>query len=151
MRGYQGSAFAFLSDNMWGKESNIIGNENRSFDGINFTFNEQADRTIIGDNNLYANIYAYIMRSNLVIDNVDKALGDADLKTLAKAESRVFRAWDHFLAINLYAKAYTPETAYRTAASASLNTTIWRLSLLSRQWHRSTTSSSANWRPLYPC
>ena len=111
MRGYQGSAFAFLSDNMWAKESNIIGNENRSFDGINFTFNEQADRTIIGDNNLYANIYAYIMRENLVIDNIDKALGQQDLKTLGKAEARVMRAFDHFLAVNIYAKAYTPVTA----------------------------------------
>ena len=110
-RCYNAASYYMLSDDAWTKEDHIFGNENRSFDGINFTFNEQADRTIIGDNNLYANIYAYIMRSNLVIDNVDKALGDADLKMLAKAESRVFRAWDHFLAINLYAKAYTPETA----------------------------------------
>ena len=30
MRGYQPSAFAFLSDDMWSKESNIIGYENIS-------------------------------------------------------------------------------------------------------------------------
>ena len=110
-RCYNVASFYMLSDDAWAKESNIIGNENRSFDGINFTFNEQAERTIIPDNNLYTNIYAYIMRQNLVIDNVEKASGDADLKTLAKAEARVLRAWDHFVAINLYAKSYTPATA----------------------------------------
>lgn len=111
LRGYQPASFAFLSDNMWAKESNILGNENRSRDGINFTFNEEADRTIVGDNNLYGNIYSFILRSNMVIDNIDKAPGTQTVKTLAKAEARVLRAWDHFLAINLYAKAYTPETA----------------------------------------
>ena len=110
-RCYNVASFYMLSDDAWAKETNIFGNENRSFDGINFTFNEQAERTIIPDNNLYTNIYAYIMRQNLVIDNVEKASGDADLKTLAKAEARVLRAWDHFVAINLYAKSYTPATA----------------------------------------
>ena len=111
MRCYNVASFYMLSDDAWAKESNIIGNENRSFDGINFTFNEQAERTLLADNNLYANIYAYIMRENLVIDNIDKAIGDANTKTLAKAEARVLRAWDHFVAVNLYAKSYTPATA----------------------------------------
>ncbi len=111
LRGYHPSPFAFLSDNLWAKESGIIGNENLSWDGINFTFNEQADRTLLGDNNLYENMYAFIMRSNLIIDNVDEAQGPADLKVLAKAEARMLRAWDHFLAVNVFAKAYTPATA----------------------------------------
>ncbi len=111
MRCYNVSSFYMLSDDAWAKESNIIGNENRSFDGINFTFNEQAERTILADNNLYANIYAYIMRENLVINNIDEAPGNEAMKTLAKAEARVLRAWDHFVAVNLYAKSYTPATA----------------------------------------
>ena len=111
MRCYNVASFYMLSDDAWAKESNIIGNENRSFDGINFTFNEQAERTLLADNNLYTNIYAYIMRENLVIDNVDNALGDESLRTLAKAEARTLRAWDHFVAVNLYAKSYTPATA----------------------------------------
>ena len=110
-RCYNVSSFYMLSDDAWAKESNIIGNENRSFDGINFTFNEQAERTILADNNLYTNIYAYIMRENLVIDNIDKAAGHEGMKTLAKAEARVLRAWDHFVAVNLYAKSYVPATA----------------------------------------
>jgi len=111
MRGYQPAAFAFLSDELWSKESNIIGYENISYNGINFTFNEQADRTIIPDNSLYENMYAYILRMNMVIDNIDGAEGSPEVKTLAKAEARTFRAFDHFLAVNTFAKAYTPETA----------------------------------------
>ena len=111
MRGYQPSAFAFLSDDMWSKESNIIGYENISYNAINFTFNEQADRTLLADNNLYENMYKYILRMNLILDNIDDAQGDGQLRQLAKAEARTFRAFDHFLAVNTYAKAYDPQTA----------------------------------------
>lgn len=111
MRGYYPSSFILLSDDQWVKESEILGYESISADGINFTFNEKADRTILPDNNLYENIYSFILRSNLVIDNVDKGQGSQELKTLAKAEARTFRAFDHFLAVNTFAKAYNPETA----------------------------------------
>jgi len=111
MRGYQPSAFAFLTDELWAKESLIIGYENISFNGINFTFNEQADRTLQADNGLYENMYSNILRMNLVLDNVDAADGSESTKSLAKAEARTFRAFDHFLAVNTFAKAYNPETA----------------------------------------
>lgn len=111
MRCYYPTAFAYLTDDAWSKESNILGYESTTFNGINFTFNEQADRTLLSDNNLYENIYAYILRMNLVIDNIDDAEGSQELKTLAKAEARTFRAFDHFLAVNTYAKAYDPATA----------------------------------------
>ena len=111
LRSYYPSAFIMLSDNQWAKESDILGYESISHDGINFTFNENGDRTLVGDNGLYENMYAFIMRSNLIIDNIDDAQGSADMKVLAKAEARVFRAWDHFLAVNTYAKAYDPATA----------------------------------------
>ena len=111
LRSYYPSAFIMLSDNQWAKESDILGYESISHDGINFTFNENADRTLVGDNGLYENMYAFIMRSNLIIDNIDDAQGPQDIKVLAKAEARVFRAWDHFLAVNTYAKAYDPATA----------------------------------------
>ena len=111
MRSYNPSAFWHLTDDAFAKESNILGYENLSFHGINYTFNEKADRTILPDNNLYENMYAYIMRSNLVIDNIDDTQGAEDMKALAKAEARTFRAFDHFLAVNTYAKAYDPNTA----------------------------------------
>ena len=111
LRSYYPSSFIFLSDNQWALESDIIGKEWVSHDAINFTFNEAADRTMVGDNNLYENMYKNILRSNLIIDNIDDAVGDPSLKMLAKAEARVFRAFDHFLAVNTYAKAYNPATA----------------------------------------
>ena len=111
MRSYNPAAFWHLTDDALAKESFILGYENLSFHGINYTFNEKANRTILSDNNLYENMYAHIMRSNLVIDNIDGTQGSAELKTLAKAEARTFRAFDHFLAVNTYARAYDPATA----------------------------------------
>ena len=121
MRAYNLSAFWHLTDDAFAKESNILGYENLSFHGINYTFNEKADRTILPDNNLYENMYAYIMRSNLVIDNIDDTQGAADLKALAKAEARTFRAFDHFLAVNTYAKAYDPNTAVQDGGVAIMD------------------------------
>ncbi len=111
MRSYYPSSFIMLSDNQWAKESDILGYESQSMDAINFTFNEKADRTILPDNNLYENMYNFIMRSNLILDNIDETAGSQTLKTLAKAEARTFRAFDHFLAVNTFAKAYDPATA----------------------------------------
>ena len=108
-RAYHPAAFALLSDNVWSKESNIIGNEFISWDGINMTFNEAANRKELSDNNLYENCYTYILRSNIVISLVDASLGDKDVKELAKAEAKIMRAWDHFILINTFAKAYNPE------------------------------------------
>lgn len=111
MRCYYPSHFMLLSDNQWVKESNIIGYESQTIDGINFTFNESADRTLIADNNLYENIYSYILRSNLIISNISEAEGSDEIKRLGLAEARVLRAFDHFLAVNVFAKAYDPSTA----------------------------------------
>lgn len=111
MRCYYPSSFAYLSDDLWPKESRIIGYESISADGINFTCNETADRTLLADNNLYGNMYSDILRCNLVIDNIDGAPGTQEVRTLAKAEARTLRAFNHFLAINTYAKSYDPATA----------------------------------------
>lgn len=110
-RCYQPASFALLSDNVWSKESNIIGKEYLSWDGINMTFNEEAVRKDLSDNNLYANCYTYILRSNIVISLVDHSTGDKDTKELAKAEAKIMRAWDHFILVNTFAKSYNPETA----------------------------------------
>ena len=110
-RAYHPAAFALLSDNVWSKESNIIGNEFISWDGINMTFNEAANRKELIDNIFYENCFTYILRSNIVSSLVDASLGDKDVKELAKAEAKIMRAWDHFILINTFAKAYNPETA----------------------------------------
>lgn len=111
MRCYYPSSFAYLSDDLWPKESKIIGYESLSHDAINFTCNEEADRTLVGDNNLYENMYSDILRCNLVIDNIDDAPGTQAVRDLAKAEARTLRAFNHFLAVNTYAKSYDPSTA----------------------------------------
>lgn len=110
-RCYYPTAFALLSDNAWSKESNIIGNEDKTFDGINMTFNENANRLTLADNNLYENCYDYILRSNIVISGIDNSTGSDSLKHLAKAEAKMMRAWDHFVLVNTFAKAYNPSTA----------------------------------------
>lgn len=110
-RTYNAMSFALLSDNVWAKESNVIGNEFLTYDGINMTFNEQGNRKELSDNNLYANCYTYILRSNIVISLVDESLGDPSVKELAKAEAKIMRAWDHFMLINTFAKTYDPATA----------------------------------------
>ncbi len=110
-RTYWPTCFALLSDDAYCKESKIIGFENTTLDGINYTFNESADRTEIAQNNLYENAYKYILRYNIVIDNIMNAPGDDRIKNLAMAEARLLRAWEHFVVVNTYAKAYDPSTA----------------------------------------
>lgn len=111
MRSYYPSSFAYLSDDLWPKESKIIGSESTSMDGILFTANEAAERSLLSDNNLYENMYSDILRCNLIIDNVDHVPGSEAIRTLAKAEARTFRAWNHFIAVCTFAKAYTEATA----------------------------------------
>lgn len=120
-RTYWPSSFALLSDDAYTTEANVIGNESTSFDGINFTFNEAADRTQLAQNNLYENCYEYILRYNLIISNIDNSIGDTETKTLAKAEARLLRAWEHFIVLNNYAKAYDPETASTEPAIALMD------------------------------
>lgn len=110
-RTYWPTCFALLTDDAYCKESKIIGFENTTLDGINYTFNEQADRTEIGQNNLYENANKYILRYNIVIDNIMSSPGDDRIKQLGMAEARLLRAWEHFVVVNTYAKAYDPSTA----------------------------------------
>ena len=105
-RTYWPTSFALLTDDSYAREGNIIGNENTSLDGINFTFNENANRKELAQNNLYENAYMYILRYNIIIDNIDDSYGNDDIKKLGKAEARLLRAWEHFVVLNNYAKAY---------------------------------------------
>ena len=110
-RTYWPTCYALLTDDAYSKESNILGNENTTLDGINYTFNESADRTELAQNNLYENAYKYILRYNIVIDNIMNVPGEERIKQLGMAEARLLRAWEHFVVVNTYAKAYNPATA----------------------------------------
>ena len=110
-RSYPTLNLQYLSDDQWMKESDVIGKV-PSVNIINFTFNETADRvSLISLSNFYNQAYSYINRWNTIISLVDDSKGDDATKQLAKAEAKIYRAYDHFLLINTYAKAYDPQTA----------------------------------------
>jgi len=110
-RAYVITNFQYLVDDMWMKESNVIG-VNPNINTVHFKFDEQTDRvSLIGTSNFYERSYVYINRWNSIISLVDGSKGDTEVKNLAKAEAKVLRAFDHFLLVNVYAKAYNASTA----------------------------------------
>ncbi|XCF07437.1 RagB/SusD family nutrient uptake outer membrane protein [Tamlana crocina] len=110
-RAYPVNNFQYLSDDQWMKESNVIG-QTPNIDIINFTFDETTDRVaLLESSTFYNQAYSYINRWNTIISLVDDSEGDEYTKQLAKAEAKIYRAFDHFLLVNTYAKAYDPNTA----------------------------------------
>ena len=110
-RGYPINNFQYLSDDQWMREANVIG-RTPNIDIINFTFDESVDRvSLLTGSSFYNQAYSYINRWNTIISLVDESKGDGNIKQLAKAEAKIFRAYDHFLLVNTYAKAYDPQTA----------------------------------------
>lgn len=110
-RGYVINNFQYLSDDQWMKESNVIG-ITPNINTVHFTFDESADRVqMVSSSNFYDRAYLYINRWNAIISLADYSKGDSKVKELAKAEAKVFRAFDHFHLVNVYARAYNPETA----------------------------------------
>ncbi|WP_345146813.1 RagB/SusD family nutrient uptake outer membrane protein [Flavobacterium ginsengiterrae] len=110
-RGYPINNFQYLSDDQWMRESNVIG-RTPNIDILNFTFDETVDRvSLLGGSSFYNQAYTYINRWNTIITLVDDSKGDDNIKQLAKAEAKIYRAYDHFLLINTYAKGYDPQTS----------------------------------------
>lgn len=110
-RGYYHINFQYLSDNNWPRESLILG-ATKTLDVVHFTGDTIENRVnLIPTSNFYSRAYVYINRWNTIISQVDEARGEASVRTLAKSEAKVFRAFDYFLLINTYARAYHPNTA----------------------------------------
>jgi hypothetical protein len=110
-RGYPINNFQYLVDDQYMKETNVIG-RTKSIDIINFTFDDSDIRTsLLSGSSFYNQAYSYINRWNMIISLVDESKGSAEIKLLAKSEAKVHRAFDHFLLVNVYAKAYDPSTA----------------------------------------
>jgi len=110
-RGYPINNFQYLSDDQWMREANVIG-KTPNIDIINFTFDESVDRvSLLTSSSFYNQAYTYINRWNTIISLVGDSKGDENTKQLAKAEAKIYRAYDHFLLVNTYAKAYDPQTA----------------------------------------
>ncbi|RQO68422.1 RagB/SusD family nutrient uptake outer membrane protein [Pedobacter sp. KBW01] len=110
-RAYPITNFQYLVDDMWIRESYVIG-ARKSLDVVHFTFDETENRVnLISSSTFYNQAYKYINRWNTIISLVDASKGENNLKELAKAEAKVYRAFDHFLLVNTYAKAFDPATA----------------------------------------
>lgn len=76
-------------------------------------WDESIDRAALRPScNIYEPIYSVIGKTcNPVIARADGAKGDRLLANRYKAEAYVLRAWFHYLAVNIFAKAYDPATA----------------------------------------
>ena len=74
---------------------------------------EDVDRkSLTATDVLYTEIYNIIGRyCNPIIGRAGIVTGDKDLAQQAKAEALILRAWMHYLAVNIFAKAYNPATA----------------------------------------
>jgi len=110
-RAYPINNFQYLSDDQYMKESDVVGRP-VNMNIINFLFDEKTNRPqLLTSSSLYNQSYVYINRWNIIISLVDDSEGDQAVKTLAKAEAKVNRAFDHFLLVNTYAKHYDAATA----------------------------------------
>lgn len=98
-----------------------------------FTWDESIDRVKLStSDDTYADLYGVIGTvANPVIMMADQASGDKNLNRQYKAEAYVLRAYFHYLLVNLYAKAYNPNTAetdggiyYQQDGDDARNTTI---------------------------
>lgn len=110
-RGYATNQFMYLVDDYWMREAYVIG-QTKTTDIFNFTYDSSVSRVVrFTTSSLYNRVYVYINQWNMIIDGVDNSKGPDSLKTLAKAEARIFRAFDHFLLVNTFAKHYNAATA----------------------------------------
>lgn len=76
-------------------------------------WDESVDRVALRPScNIYEPLYSIIGKTcNPVIARADAATGDRRLANRYKAEAYVLRAWFHYIAVNIFAKAYNPQTA----------------------------------------
>lgn len=89
------------------------------------TYDESIDRAELTKTDpAYQQLYGIISaRLNVLLDLIDKAEGDPNKANQLKAESLVLRAYLHFILVNIYAKAYNPETADTDGGIAYMNKT----------------------------
>lgn len=92
---------------------NMIAETTPALNAVLITWDETADRLELSNSDgMYTCFYSAIGRiANPVLQQIDNAEGDRATAQRIKAEALVFRAWFHYLAVNIYAKAYDPATA----------------------------------------
>ena len=76
------------------------------------TYDEQADRAKLTNQDArYEAIYKYINYMNILLEKLPDATGDESRKAPLMAEARIFRAYFHWLLVNIYAQQYDAATA----------------------------------------
>jgi tetratricopeptide (TPR) repeat protein len=85
----------------------------KTFNNAIVFWDESIDRAALRPScNIYGPIYSAIGKiCNPVISRADAVKDDPFLAERYKAEAYVLRAWFHYLAVNVFAKAYNPATA----------------------------------------
>ncbi|MDR1718720.1 MAG: RagB/SusD family nutrient uptake outer membrane protein [Dysgonamonadaceae bacterium] len=99
---------------------NLISDPVKTLEAVLLTWDEQTDRAALTVSDAkYDAFYGIIGQvANAVLLMIDDAEGDRITALRLKAEAYVLRAWFHYLAVNLYAKAYHPATASTDAGVA---------------------------------
>jgi hypothetical protein len=94
---------------------NTVNSPTKTLNSVHITWDEsnEADREALSPSDFnYTYCYEIIGKvANPVLLMVDDATGDRDLANRLKAEAYVLRAYFHYLAVNLFARAYEPATA----------------------------------------
>ena len=75
---------------------------------------EQLQKNTTTPVNTWEYYYARIMGCNVVLDNIDAAIGDKGKKANVKGQALAMRAYYYFMLVNLYAMPYNAEGMDRT-------------------------------------
>lgn len=107
----------------WKGLDDVMGNPNSLTYAI-YACDEKVDRAnLTATDDRYEKLYSNINYMNVVISKMPDAEGDASRKSQLISEARVWRAWYHFLLVNLYAQQYDEQTADRLGGIAYVNNT----------------------------
>ncbi|KLT64690.1 RagB/SusD family nutrient uptake outer membrane protein [Pedobacter sp. BMA] len=73
---------------------------------------------------IYTFYYRIIANANLIIDNIDNAEGPAADRKMIKAEALTYRAWAHFVLVQVFGKRYDAAGNNTQAGVPIMNTSV---------------------------
>ncbi len=92
----------------------LIANDTREVGFGYYTWQEQTETTLSGpiyNDRTWQTYYKCILISNMVLDNIDQAIGEQNDKYKLKAEAHMIRAYSYFMLVNLYGKPYNANSS----------------------------------------